>query len=714
MSSRTGVNSSSASAKGHGGDTASTNLARERRESKPERHPSKKSSHDEDSVGSSSRSSAAPKDHRDYARGELRSGAPHVERAPENIVREEKGKRRSAEKDTPAQDDSSTQNRMSVKRKSVPQLESMQTQEGPRPLFVDLEDRDGDENMSSSTSSIEEDDETMYDESRQRLPSGVSLLPGGLVPPPPPPPLPPLPPLPKQDQHDQRDLQRLIAQEEEEKAKMKEEQIQRLDYALAKDLDRELNDPPQTDAPAPNAADSAGPARARSTGMSFWSASPERQLEKYKEKYEKLKRENEEHVNQLHAYHQNYQISQSHCHRLFNQARHIEMECNAAKKHVAHLDNELKTVRHELSAVKQQLSDAVNLSEVRGKELKGAQVFLTKADTLSVTDVIQKVHALNEEIFQMAAFLGEVLVYETLEEGADRRQVRKAAVDKFYPEAFHLLGEWLATTLAQSSVDEPKEPSNPLLVQIVMQVALTSWCASMGIRWTSHQKPERGSTAAKGGEKQKDVTSSIRHQKQDDVLIRGLYDTIRENEDQAVAGRWRSLTRAHIPFSPQGWDHNLMVGILSIMGIAGWTTRNDEEQAQIEMRLASIFKPLLDLRKATGEDVTSADLEIAVVQCGTEFNPLHMEDAYADGRSSSTSKQTGPEPVISTSGLGLHKIVVKKLKGGAKQKQAEVLSMPKVVLEKTVKEALEPPPPTKRKKKTQGDGGGREGILGLF
>lgn len=90
--------------------------------------------------------------------------------------------------DTPAQDDSSTravivcvvqasahrspENRMSVKRKSVPQLESMQTQEGmsleivesthsdqcpgPRPLFVDLEDRDGDENMSSSTSSIEE------------------------------------------------------------------------------------------------------------------------------------------------------------------------------------------------------------------------------------------------------------------------------------------------------------------------------------------------------------------------------------------------------------------------------------------------------------------------------------------------------------------------------------------------------------------------------
>jgi hypothetical protein len=150
------------------------------------------------------------------------------------------------------------------------------------------------------------------------------------------------------------------------------------------------------------------------------------------------------------------------------------------------------------------------------------------------------------------------------------------------------------------------------------------------------------------------------------------------------------------------------------MGVAGWATRSNDEMDQIEKRLGSIFKPLLDLRKATGEDVTSADLEISIIQSGQTFDPSYMEDAYADGRSSSKSKKSAPEPVINTSGLGLQKMVVKKLKGGGVQRHAEILSMPKVVLEKTIKEALEPPPPTRKKKKvTAADaGGGSTGLLG--
>jgi hypothetical protein len=131
---------------------------------------------------------------------------------------------------------------------------------------------------------------------------------------------------------------------------------------------------------------------------------------------------------------------------------------------------------------------------------------------------------------------------------------------------------------------------------------------------------------------------------------------------------------------------------------------------QVEKRLGSIFKPLLDLHKATGEDVTSADLEISIIQSGQTFDPSYMENAYADGWSSFNS---APEQVINTSGLGLQKIVVKRSKGGGVQRHAEILSMPKVVLERTIKEALEPPPPTRRKKKVTAAnaGGGSGGIL---
>jgi hypothetical protein len=130
------------------------------------------------------------------------------------------------------------------------------------------------------------------------------------------------------------------------------------------------------------------------------------------------------------------------------------------------------------------------------------------------------------------------------------------------------------------------------------------------------------------------------------------------------------------------------------MGVAGWATRSNDEMGQIEKRLGSIFKPLLDLRKATGEDVTSADLEISIIPSGQTFDPSYMEDAYYDGR----CKKSAPEPVINTSGLGLQKIVVTRLNGGGGvQKHAVMLSMPKVVLETTIKEALEPLPPVKKK-----------------
>lgn len=135
-----------------------------------------------------------------------------------------------------------------------------------------------------------------------------------------------------------------------------------------------------------------------------------------------------------------------------------------------------------------------------------------------------------------------------------------------------------------------------------------------------------------------------------------------------------------------------MLGITSVMGVAGWVTRQSEEMGQIEKRLGSIFKPLLELRKATGEDVTSADLDIAIVDPRTMFDPRFMEDEYADGRASSRSVNAAPEAVVSTSGLGLKKLTVKKMKDGGVQRHVEMLALPKAVLEKTIKEALEPPP----------------------
>ena len=319
----------------------------------------------------------------------------------------------------------------------------------------------------------------------------------------------------------------VLAQADEDRKREEER-----DFAVAKQLDEELN-AVETRVPGdfPDAAQSSRTST-RSSGGGFFSSSGDRQVDKLKEKNALYKRRAEEMEKLAYQWQQRAREHHSQANRYYQDARFLQMEMASAQKHVQHLDTELKAAKHELNAVKQQLSDAVNLSEVRGKELKGAQVFLTKADTLSVSDVVQKVTALNEEIFQMAAFLGEVLVYEVLEEGTDRAAVRQHAVSKGYKQAEKFLGEILANALAQESAHEPKEPSNPLLVQIVMQIALTQWCASLGSRWTSYQKPDKegeGGEGKQGDQKEAGGSTSVRRQAEYDTMLRDLYDSIRDH-----------------------------------------------------------------------------------------------------------------------------------------------------------------------------------------
>jgi hypothetical protein len=152
--------------------------------------------------------------------------------------------------------------------------------------------------------------------------------------------------------------------------------------------------------------------------------------------------------------------------------------------------------------------------------------------------------------------------------------------------------------------------------------------------------------------------------------------------------------------------------ITCITGLAGWNTQSPDDLSQFEKRLASIFKALRDVRKATGEDVTSADLEVYAVRRGEEYLPGMMEDSYGDDRAGAPAGEGEKERVIGSSGLGLKKVTYVKVPGGAVEKRAEILSPPKVVLEKTVKEAIEPPPPPKPRKKRE-PGAGIRGMIGL-
>ncbi|KAF8161572.1 hypothetical protein B0H34DRAFT_701537 [Crassisporium funariophilum] len=315
------------------------------------------------------------------------------------------------------------------------------------------------------------------------------------------------------------------------------------------------------------------------------------------------------------------------------------------------------SLSHELMNVNRNLQDAKNLSDVRGKELLGSQVFLTKADSLSVSEVIDKVVALNEEIFQAAATLGESMVHHRYETSQEDMALA-------YESARTTIGEPILDILVSQS-QKRKPEVNPLLVQVALQVYLVNFCASKAAPWYPSEDRAAG-------------------------FLNMLYCDIRASEEQAVSGRWRAITRAHtrISSASEKWHTELTRTLSNVLKVSAWAASKDQ-RTSFEQRLPPIFKAVDDLRTALGEKFTSADLETSIIEPNTTFNTVYMEDAYGDG-SQTGGKRVPPESVVGTTGIGLKKVV--NTRGANGEIQYENVFSAKVALESTLKEALEPVP----------------------
>ena len=120
--------------------------------------------------------------------------------------------------------------------------------------------------------------------------------------------------------------------------------------------------------------------------------------------------------------------------------------------------------------------------------------------------------------------------------------------------------------------------------------------------------------------------------------------------------------------------------------VASWAAQSSEHEDSYGHRLPSIFKAINELRMAIGEKFTSADLDIYVFKCDENYDPATMDDAYSDGRRSSSKR--APEAIVGTTGIGLVKLLVERNAKDAIQLQ--MMISPKIVLKSTLNEALEP------------------------
>ena len=138
-----------------------------------------------------------------------------------------------------------------------------------------------------------------------------------------------------------------------------------------------------------------------------------------------------------------------------------------ASQYIDHLQHENQRLKDSMNGLQRESES----NEVQGKELLGSQVFLTKVNAVSISEVGEKVTALNEEIFQAAATLGEALKHK-------RHKVSQIDLDV----SREMVGEKMMNILITES-QKPEPEVNTLLVEVVLQIFLVRFCVSKIQSW---------------------------------------------------------------------------------------------------------------------------------------------------------------------------------------------------------------------------------------
>ncbi|KAF7982964.1 hypothetical protein HWV62_24546 [Athelia sp. TMB] len=341
-------------------------------------------------------------------------------------------------------------------------------------------------------------------------------------------------------------------------------------------------------------------------------------------------------------------------------------QANTLKAQLDRRETEMQMLSNELAQIKTQHTQTVTLLDARTTELKGAQVFLTKADSMSGADVVRMIEGLDAEILQTSAFVADHFEFENPKPYDMNDELQGAST-----RLAEVIGPQMVDLLATT-----EHAQDPLVIQLACQAATAAFCRWVVMSWDIEDE-------------------NINH------FLQAAYLTIQNAEEQSVAGRWRSITRTQVQSMIHGdadvssllVPHlaNYFVEILLVAGVPA----SEEAIHEIVMRdfadkMTEIVRLALALNWVTGREITSADLEPYIILWDTVFDPTAMEDLHEEP---AHLKPKALEDVIKeedhvlcTTDLGLRRIVkLPKDKGGAGGDiQTTVLLKPKVALHSVI------------------------------
>lgn len=146
-------------------------------------------------------------------------------------------------------------------------------------------------------------------------------------------------------------------------------------------------------------------------------------------------------------------------------------QTDGLREQLSRRDTEMRMVTNELTQIKAQHHQTVALLDTRTTELKSAEAFLSKADTMSGADVVRMVEGLNAEILQTAAYVADHFVFSERGDFTDEVHAAAGRLEELLgPKIVHLL----------STIDHGDDPT---LLQLASQAATTAYCRWMILSW---------------------------------------------------------------------------------------------------------------------------------------------------------------------------------------------------------------------------------------
>jgi hypothetical protein len=359
---------------------------------------------------------------------------------------------------------------------------------------------------------------------------------------------------------------------------------------------------------------------------------------------------------------------------------HLRTQLESQHRHGQSLEAKIRQQTADISALREQLrraeannSQTNQLLDVRTAELKGAQVFLTKADSFAGADLIKMVESLNSEMFQGAAFMSEGLEFDEVA----GRNVRLNA--QTMERAKTLLGSVMFSQLLA------KPPTvDPLPLQLALQSIMILRCIQIiqllcPMEYRDHNDFLKKIYAG--------IQASGKYSIQTTAANSRL--TVLP-EEQAVAGRWRAMTQAQLRPS-RSYAPHIAEDLVNVLIVCGLSTSNSKYQIiiqDIKHRMSLLEKAALQLKIALKEGVTSVDIEPFYISTRAQFDPTNMDDAYGDSRMEARNRGDG-ERIMCTTDMGLRRVLTKRSVDGQVQSYYDVILKPKVVLASSLTDEAE-------------------------